>query len=100
MSKLGLVIAVLMTAGCPGPGATRCPVGETRCTGEVAQICDPKGRWQTLLDCGRVSDLSSQPLVCGPVVVQDDEVGRLEGHACTRPGAGADAGVDAEGGAR
>lgn len=102
MSKWIMLAAVLVAAiGCRTPGAARCPVGETRCEGEVAQICDPGGQWQTLLDCNRVSELNRALFACGPILIEDGEVGRLEGHACFPAGGiRPDAGVGQDGGAR
>ena len=102
MSKVILLAAVLVAAvGCRTPGAARCPVGETRCEGEVAQICDPGGQWQTLADCERVSELNRAPFTCQPILIEDGEVGRLEGHTCMPAGGvRADAGVGEDGGGR
>lgn len=101
MSKVMLLaVALFAASGCRTAGNPSCPVGETRCEGEVAQICDPAGRWQTLLDCDRVAELNQAPFMCGPVVVEDGEVGRLEGHTCVLAGTAADAGVGTDGGAR
>lgn len=98
MSKLTLLVAALIAAsGCRTPGDPRCPVGETRCEGEVAQICDPGGRWQILLDCRRVAELNQAVFTCEPVVIEDGEVGRLPGHTCVLAGAG---GATPDGGAR
>lgn len=84
MLKYGILAAIVAAAGCrnaPSP-SVRCPVGETRCDGELAQICDPAGRWQTMLDCRRVAELNQAAFTCGPVLINDGEVGRLEGHSC------------------
>lgn len=83
------VVGLVVLAACPPAQPLRCPVGETRCDGAVAQACDPLGRWQRLLDCDRVSTLTHARFVCAPVVVEDDEVGRVEGHTCLPAGAGA-----------
>lgn len=102
MSKVIVLAAFLAAAvGCRTPGRTRCPVGETRCDGEVAQICDPAGHWQVLVDCDRVSELNQAPFTCGAIVVEDGEVGRLGGHVCWPAGGMlADAGVGSDGGGR
>lgn len=99
MSKVKLLVAALIAvSGCRTPGEPRCPVGETRCEGEVAQMCDPGGRWQRLLDCRRVSALNRAPFTCAPVVLEDGEVGRLPGHTCLPAGGFfVDAGVDGGG---
>lgn len=99
---LAWMVVGVMLAACPPSARERCRVGETRCDGEVAEACDPVGRWQRLLDCARVSELTRARFVCSQIVVEDDEVGRLEGHSCVPAGAASsagDAGV-AVGGAR
>lgn len=97
--RMAWVVSVMALAACPPAQPQRCPVGETRCAGEVAEACDPLGRWQRMLDCARVSALTHARFVCAPVVVEDDEVGRLEGHTCLPAGVvPGDAGV--VGGAR
>lgn len=93
-----LMVAVLATAACRTLQIRdECPMGETRCEDEVAQICDANGSWQTLLACGRVSALNRAAFICAPVVVEDDEVGRLPGHTCvpagTPPAGGTDGGA-------
>lgn len=40
--------ALLSLAGCPDP---ECQPVETRCAGEVAEICDSEGFWSVLMDC-------------------------------------------------
>lgn len=102
MSKEMMLAALVVAAmGCRTPGAARCPVGETRCEHERAQICDPGGQWQTMADCERVSELNRAPFTCQAVLIEDGEVGRLEGHACL-PAGGVrlDAGVGQDGGVR
>lgn len=95
---MGILILVLATAACRTLAVRdECPMGETRCDGEVAQICDANGQWQTLLDCNRVSELNRAAFACAPIVVEDDEVGRLPGHTCvpagTPPVGGTDGGA-------
>jgi hypothetical protein len=52
-----------------------------------------------MLDCERVSQLNRAPFTCGPIVVEDGEVGRLEGHTCL-PAGGVRDDVGQDGGAR
>lgn len=63
---LGVALAVL--TGCP---AAVCTQLQTRCSGEVAQVCDARGRWQNVMDCA-----ATEPgeWYCA----EDDE----EGHTC------------------
>jgi len=53
---LGGFVCMLLTS-C-GPVCERL---ETRCANDVVEICDSRGRWQTVLDCRTVS---SEPWSC------------------------------------
>ena len=51
----------LLLAGCPKP---QCEIGQTRCDGEVAEICDSALQWSYLADCALVSEQSPGDWVC------------------------------------
>lgn len=78
-----MVGAVLFLGGCfahcrPPDGCART---ETRCVGNIAQICDANGYWTILTDCNLVSRQSLQPFVCA-FVDEETEEGRVTGHTC------------------
>ena len=45
-------------------GAPVCAPGETRCSGSEVQLCDPKGFWQTQMDCDDVQSPDGLPWQC------------------------------------
>jgi len=55
-----LIFALVLTA-CPA-GAPLCQHLQTRCAEDVAQICDARGRWEVVADCGDVE--GDFPFVC------------------------------------
>jgi len=61
-SALGLFL-LLGVSGCP-PTTTPCTPLETRCTGNVAQICQADKQWASFADCDLVSRQSGRPFVC------------------------------------
>lgn len=63
-SARGLLLFLLVGAsGCPPP-TTPCTPAETRCTGNVAQICRADKRWTNFADCDQVSQQSGRAFVC------------------------------------
>jgi len=68
-----LVVALLLPACGPQPEPCSPPLS-TRCHGSEAQICDPRGRWQTMTDCDQVEPGAWR---CG--WVED-----AQGHTCIR----------------
>lgn len=89
------VVLLVFVAGCfahcrPPDGCART---ETRCVGNVAQICDANAYWTVFADCDRVSAQSGERFVC-EFVDEETEEGRITGHTCTP------AGEDQEGGAQ
>ncbi|HLV65654.1 MAG TPA: hypothetical protein VKY73_07565 [Polyangiaceae bacterium] len=67
----------------------RCLRGATRCSHNVAEICDADGSYHELADCDLVSEQSGAPFVCA-FVDETTEDGRVTGHTCVpadEPGA-------------
>lgn len=84
--------AVCLGAHCrPIDGCLR---GATRCTGNVAEICDADGSYHELADCDVVSEQSRAPFVCA-YIDELTEDGHIAGHTCVPEGD-----VDAVGGGR
>lgn len=48
-------------AGCPAP---QCEVGQTRCNGETAEICDSAQQWSYRADCEFITQHSDGEWVC------------------------------------
>ena len=68
-----------------------CALGATRCSGNVAQICDADGSYHELADCDLVTELSGAPFVCA-FVDEETEDGRVTGHTCVPESEGGDSG--------
>lgn len=62
MRVLALTLAVLL-GGCP-PSAAVCPLRATRCADDVVEVCDARGRWQTVADCADVARSSGGEWSC------------------------------------
>jgi hypothetical protein len=58
-----------------------CVPGATRCSDNVAEICDADGSYHELADCDLVSEQSGAPFVCA-FVDETTEDGRITGHTC------------------
>jgi hypothetical protein len=58
-----------------------CTPGATRCSGNVAEICDADGSYHELADCDLVSEQSGAPFACA-FVDETTEDGRITGHTC------------------
>jgi hypothetical protein len=54
MKNITMILAMIPLWGC-GP---ICAQLETRCFAGNPQVCDSRGRWQTVLDCQEVSEAS------------------------------------------
>lgn len=67
-SLLFLLVGALVL-GCEPDGASCASAGETRCAGDVAEVCDADRRWQRFLDCAELGPGWS----CG---------GTADGHTC------------------
>ncbi len=81
------VVVLLLAGGCfahcrPPDGCART---ETRCVGNVAQICDANAYWTVLADCDRVSAQSGERFAC-EFVDEETEEGRITGHTCMPAG--------------
>ena len=70
-----ILVAAFALLGCPN-GAAVCTHLETRCAEDVSQICDSRGRWETVADCGQVE--GEFPFSC-----QEDDEGD---HVCLPEG--------------
>lgn len=86
VARASLGVLVLL-GGCfahcrPPDGCART---ETRCVGNVAQICDANAYWTVLADCDRVSAQSRERFVC-EFVDEETEEGRVTGHTCMPAG--------------
>ncbi len=68
-----------------------CLPGATRCSGDVAEICDADGTYHELADCNLVSAQSGSRFVCA-FVDETTEDGRVTGHTCALEGDGAASG--------
>ena len=84
---------LLLLGGCfahcrPPDGCTRT---ETRCVGNIAQICDANAYWTVLADCNLVSAQSAERFVCD-FVDEGTEDGRITGHTCMPAGQAQDEG--------
>lgn len=67
-----VLLSLLVLAGCPTPV---CDPTDTRCVGNVAEICTGEGQWETMLDC------AAEGMVC--CWVEEDPVdGIPAGHTC------------------
>jgi len=64
-----LVFVALFATACP---AAVCESVETRCAGDVVQICNANGQWQDVMDC---TDVEPGSWECG----EDDGE-----HTCSR----------------
>lgn len=53
-----LAVLVLALSGCP----VDCDKGETRCSGNVVEICSSSGSWETMMDCEDIQ--GGGPWVC------------------------------------
>lgn len=58
-----------------------CTPGATRCSGNIAEICDADGSYHELADCDLVSKQSGAPFVCA-FIDETTEDGHLIGHTC------------------
>ena len=81
MRPLLLMAIAIMCMGAHCLPIAGCPIADTRCTGNVAQICSADGRYQTLADCDLVSAHSGAPFVCAYVEEMTSE-GLITGHTC------------------
>jgi len=73
----GILCAVLLLAGC----GTTCPkVKETRCNGQLVEVCGSNLKWQRTLDCAQVKPMRPG---AAPTVWTCKET--PEGHTC-QPG--------------
>jgi hypothetical protein len=70
LSILVTVSILLLAASCPPTGV--CEPQQTQCVDDVAQLCDPEGRWQDVMNCAEVE--GDHTFSCQ----QDPE----EGHTC------------------
>ena len=62
MKRIMMVSLFLITlSGCPRP---HCEVGQVRCNGEVAEICDSARQWSFRVDCAFVNDNSPKQWGC------------------------------------
>jgi len=51
MKYVGMMLIALALSA---TGCGVCVAEATRCQGQTAQICDSRGRWQTVMDCDAV----------------------------------------------
>jgi hypothetical protein len=76
-------IAALVAAALPAcRSVDNCrPVGATRCSGYVVQVCESNGEWTYLLDCHELGRSVGEPWVCTstPFVT---EHGVEDDHTC------------------
>ena len=56
-----LLLSTTALVGCPAP---QCEVGQTRCNGEIAEICDSARRWSYQADCDFVNQNSDGVWSC------------------------------------
>lgn len=67
-----LVAVAAAMAGCPAPvcttGATRCAMHQT------VQVCDGRGQWRQVADCGEVQLHSGGEWACGQTLESGREV--------------------------
>ena len=81
MRTLLLMAIAFMCLGAHCLPIDGCPLGDTRCTGNVAQICSADSRYQTLVDCDLVSAQSDALFVCAYVEEMTRD-GLVTGHTC------------------
>jgi len=72
---LASLLATAFLPRCLSPDG--CMPLSTRCAGNLAQICNADGNWQTQADCDAVSEHSSMAFTCAPISVED-----ISGHTC------------------
>jgi hypothetical protein len=73
------VFAACFLAHCRPPDG--CLRGATRCSDNVAEICDADGSYHELADCDVVSEQSGAPFVCA-FVDETTTDGRVIGDTC------------------
>ncbi len=78
MKYLLAIACVAALAGC-GDEVGPCHESDSRCEGNTVEVCDAKGEWKSLADCGELSRLARRPLVCAYVPATD---GGVEGNTC------------------
>lgn len=71
--------ALAISAHCRPPAV--CTPGATRCVGNIAEICDADGGYQTLADCDAVSTQSDASFICAWVEETTSEE-PVRGHTC------------------
>lgn len=69
-----VLFVVFCSMGCPP--APVCTVGATRCAPvhEVAEVCDSRGQWRMVADCGEVELHSGGEWECGQAIESGVEV--------------------------
>lgn len=55
------LLSTLILTGCPAP---QCEVGQTRCNGDLAEICDSARQWSYRSDCEFVDQNSEGVWAC------------------------------------
>jgi len=48
-----LIAGTSLLSGCPHDG---CAIGTTRCSGNMAQICNSNTNWETFMDCDDIHE--------------------------------------------
>jgi len=81
MKALVLSLLALVCLGAHCRPVDGCALGATRCSGNVAEICNADGSYHELVDCNVVSDHTGGPFVC-TFVSEITEDGRIAGHTC------------------
>ena len=60
----GIVLVVMFVSGC-------CSVAQTRCSGNVAEICDSRGIWRQMQDCDETE--GERPFTCQGTMLDGNE---------------------------
>ncbi len=70
MMALQVLVFALLSVACPQPV---CEALQTRCAGNIAQVCNAQGQWQEVANCDTVTPGEWQ-------CTADEDVG----HTCSR----------------
>ncbi len=75
MKALWMIVLAAIAFACACDPVDHCEVGDTRCHGRFAQVCDSDERWADVMDCDQVAVFSGGQWSCQAV---DSEAG----HSC------------------
>ncbi len=78
---LGCLVLATATAGAGCPLWSYCRPTETRCRGNVVEVCDSTEHWARLMSCDEVAGEPAEQWICSEI--SSEEQGKTEkGHTC------------------